>query len=87
MMQMAIELRPTISLEEFTLEQQQKIQWFGPLQVELQVNVEAISIKLNTAMSTVIEQNKQSALYSLFTLMALAPRFFYWREIYVDLFR
>jgi len=54
-----------------TQEQQQQLQRFGPLQAELQARVESISIALNSAMIKVIEQNKQSALYNLFTLMAL----------------
>jgi diguanylate cyclase (GGDEF)-like protein/PAS domain S-box-containing protein len=70
-MRLAIELRPTITRQELTLDQQQKIQRFGPLQMELQARVEEISIELNTAMSKVIEKNKQIALYNLFILIGL----------------
>ncbi|MDX2480307.1 MAG: hypothetical protein QNK24_08210, partial [Desulfuromusa sp.] len=39
-MRLAIELRPTISLGELTLDQQQKIQRFGLLQTDLEARVE-----------------------------------------------
>jgi len=70
-MRLAIELRPTISLEELSIKQQQKIQQFGPLQADLQARVETIAVELNAAMTKVIEQNKQSALYNLFFLTGL----------------
>ncbi len=70
-MRLAIELRPTISLAELTIDQQQEIQRFGPMQADLEARVKTITVALNAAMSQVIEENKQSALYNLFFLTAL----------------
>lgn len=70
-MRLAIELRPTITLNELSLEQQQKVQRFGPSLVELHSRVEAIAVRLNGAMTQVIEENKQRALSGLFYMVGL----------------
>lgn len=71
MMRLAIELRPTILLDDLNINQQQKIKQFGQMQADLRARVEAVAIELNAAMSKFIGENKKSALYNLFYLVSL----------------
>lgn len=70
-MRLAVELRPTILIEDLSLAQQQKVQQFGQLQRDLQSRVEEISFVLNNEMVKVIEGDKKRSLYNLMVLAGL----------------
>lgn len=70
-MRMAVELRPTILVEELSLAQQQKVQQFGLKQNVLRARVEAIATGLNGEMIKAIEGDKKRALSNLFVLAGI----------------
>ncbi|SHI60493.1 PAS domain S-box-containing protein/diguanylate cyclase (GGDEF) domain-containing protein [Malonomonas rubra DSM 5091] len=70
-MRLAVELRPTIVIEDLSLEQQRRIQEFGQLQHDLQARVEEISLVLNNEMIKVIEGDKKRVLSHLMVLGVL----------------
>lgn len=70
-MRLAVELRPTILIEDLSLLQQQKVQQFGQIQRDLQTRVEEISFILNNELVKVIEGDKKRSLYNLIVLTVL----------------